>query len=188
LCYFLNTYRSRFEAKSGQYIEAGIFFDIVSLLDNTYNECTEKDYDQCIFSSMEEKMLEQFGCTVPWVQNKDNICKNKNESKLAENWYLKNRFNQKGICNKNCLFTNVIFGPMLTKPLHDYRGKWVNGSEVKLMFASEIKKTSEYLLYSGLSMLAETGGYLGLLCGVSIVNVSAIFSRLITSIRNISSN
>jgi hypothetical protein len=129
---------------------------------------------------MEEKMLEQFGCTVPWVPNKDNICKNKNESKLAQDWYYKNRFNQNGICNKNCLFTNVILVPTTMKNRNG-----PNAYEVSLIFKSEIKKSSEYLLYSDLSMLAKTGGYLGLLCGVSAVNISAIFSWLITSIRNI---
>lgn len=170
---------------NGHYVKAGIFFDIVSLLDNTYNDCIEEDYDQCIFSSMEEKMLEQFGCTVPlaWVQNKDNVCKTKNESKLAQNWFFKNLVNQNGICKKKCMFTNVLLGPLVTLPNRN----GPNSSEVSLIFRSEIKKTSEYLLYSDLSMLAETGGYLGLLCGVSVVNVSAIFSWLLTSIRNISS-
>ena len=41
-------------------------------------------------------------------------------------------------------------------------------------FRRDIKKTSEYILYSALSMLAEIGGYVGLLLGVSVFKIADI--------------
>ena len=48
-----------------------------------------------------------------------------------------------------------------------------------LYFRRDIKTTTEYLLYSLLSMLAEIGGYVGLLLGASLVNIGKINSFLL---------
>ncbi len=41
-------------------------------------------------------------------------------------------------------------------------------------FRRDVKTTSEYYLYSVLSMLAEIGGYVGLLMGVSLFKLAEI--------------
>ena len=46
-------------------------------------------------------------------------------------------------------------------------------------FRKDVKKTTEYFLYSTLSMLAEIGGYVGLLLGVSLFNLSSLNNVLI---------
>jgi len=80
------------------------------------------------------------------------------------------------ICPNSCLFTNMYFGPPVTG---------INGAERSdyawgvFYFRRDIKTTTEYLLYSLLSMLAEIGGYVGLLLGASLVNIGKINSFLL---------
>ena len=67
----------------------------------------------------------------------------------------------------------MYFGPPVTG---------VNGAEREeyawgvFYFRRDIKTTTEYLLYSLLSMLAEIGGYVGLLLGASLVNIGSVNS------------
>ncbi len=46
-------------------------------------------------------------------------------------------------------------------------------------FRLDVKKTTEYFLYSPLSMIAEIGGYVGLLLGISLFNVSSVNNAII---------
>ena len=65
----------------------------------------------------------------------------------------------------------MYFGPPVTG---------INGAERKeyawgiFYFRRDVKTTTEYLLYSILSMLAEIGGWVGLLIGASLVNIGKI--------------
>jgi hypothetical protein len=73
---------------------------------------------------------------------------------------------------------NVVFGTPVIRDIEDK-----NHSEVILYFINEVKITTEYILYEDLSMVAEIGGYLGLFLGVSLVHISGILSKLITSLK-----
>ena len=76
----------------------------------------------------------------------------------------------------SCLFTNMYFGPPVTgnNPVeHSDKARGI------FYFRRDIKTTTEYLLYSFLSMIAEIGGYVGLLLGASLVNIGKINSFLI---------
>ena len=43
----------------------------------------------------------------------------------------------------------------------------------------DVKRTTEYFLYSPVSMVAEIGGYVGLLLGFSLYNITEINNNLI---------
>ena len=60
---------------------------------------------------------------------------------------------------------------------------WVcksQGSQVEITFKENIKVTSSYYLYSGLSLIAEVGGYVGLFLGVSINQIANFFELILT--------
>ena len=46
--------------------------------------------------------------------------------------------------------------------------KIIKSSRVKLHFQSRVKVVKSYYAYSGLTVIAEIGGYIGLFLGVSI--------------------
>ena len=41
--------------------------------------------------------------------------------------------------------------------------------------------SEEHYFYSGLSLLAEIGGYLGMLLGISFLNFASVFAALVQS-------
>ena len=55
---------------------------------------------------------------------------------------------------------------------------------IKMYFKSTIKVKRTVLDYTWLSMLAEIGGYTGLLLGVSVVNVTALVNRFLLNLRS----
>ena len=101
--------------------------------------------------------------------------KNQNVKK-AFDVYQANRQNQKDICPNSCLFTNMYFGPLITGNNPIEQSDIARGI---FYFRRDIKTTSEYLLYSFLSMIAEIGGYVGLLLGASLVDIGKINNFLI---------
>ena len=46
-------------------------------------------------------------------------------------------------------------------------------------FRRSVKVTKEFYLYTGLSLAAEIGGYVGLLMGFSVFSVANIFTNLV---------
>ena len=54
---------------------------------------------------------------------------------------------------------------------------------IKYEFKRNINVQSSHLIYTELSLLAEMGGYMGLLLGVSLLDISSIFNTLFIMIR-----
>ena len=38
--------------------------------------CSNNNYDECIYNALRKHMLNENGCTTPWLNNVTNICKN----------------------------------------------------------------------------------------------------------------
>ena len=70
----------------------------------------------------------------------------------------------------------MYFGPPVTGVNGVEREKYAWGV---FYFRRDIKTTTEYLLYTLLSMLAEIGGYVGLLLGASLANIGSLNSFLL---------
>ena len=92
------------------------------------------------------------GCTVPWLRDRTNICKNPEERERAFAVYQGNRRNQHNVCSNPCTFTNMYFGPPVT-------GETNNTSlgQLILYFRKSIKVTTEFQRYTALSLIAEIG-------------------------------
>ena len=58
---------------------------------------------------------------------------------------------------------------------------------MEINFKSNIKVTQSHYLYSGLSMVAEIGGYVGLFLGVSFNKLAILTNTLITRLDSWSS-
>ena len=78
---------------------------------------------------------------------------------------------QNNICPNSCLFTNMYFGPPVTGVQNEDQ---LDFAQAVFYFRRDIKTTTEYYLYSLLSMVAEIGGYVGLLMGVSLFKLADI--------------
>lgn len=163
------------DVELGHFVKIAVNHEVVQNLGND-GTCVEnygimEDFDACMYDKMQELMLEEIGCTVPWLPNKTSICTDENKRKIAFDIYQKNRRNQKDICPNSCLFTNMYFGPPVTGLQN---AELSNIARAVFYFRRDIKFTKEYYLYSGLSMVAEIGGYVGLLLGVSLFKLADI--------------
>ena len=49
-------------------------------------------------------------------------------------------------------------------------------------FRRSVKVTREFVLYTVLSLVAEVGGYVGLLLGFSVFNIASVFTPVVTRI------
>ena len=150
-------------------------FQVITQLEKS-GKCVsnpETEYDHCITEKMYQLMMNETGCTVPWVTNKNKICSDKTSSKKAFQIYQENRRNQNGICPNSCNFTDVNLGPPIIE-----NGK-NSIARIVFYFKQDVKTSHEYLIYTELSMLAEIGGYVGLMLGISFVNIGSLINKIL---------
>ena len=75
--------------------------EVVQLLSGEdFGTCVEDygndlDFDSCMYSNLQRLMLEEVGCTVPWIPDKSQICTEESKRKKAFDVYQQNRRNQK---------------------------------------------------------------------------------------------
>lgn len=153
---------------------------MVTLLENSDNSraCTKNPplfYDDCIYEKLYELMLNSTGCTVPWLPKKSKICTNLGKSRKAFKIYKDNRRNQNSNCPNSCTFTDVNLGPPI---IENYVTQPRQASAV-FYFRKDVKTSTEYLIYTQLSMIAEIGGYVGLCLGISFVNIGTLINKIL---------
>ena len=126
-------------------------------------------------------MTRLLGCTTPFVRNKTNICVDPDKAKKAleiqsdifdgDNSILGNA------CPKSCLHVKSSFGRQESYDIENDEN-YVPGA-LKIYFQHDIKVSKSYWSYSGLSLLAEVGGYVGLFLGISVQQVSNVLEKLL---------
>ena len=117
--------------------------------------------------------MEKFGCTSPYFASKENICTNITHSREV----IKILDQAKRIFGKRCLhpckYLQAQF--ILTEEAgYMYKCKGRKCSRIELNFQAVTKKTTAFYSYDTLSLFAEVGGYLGLLLGYSVYNLTDI--------------
>ena len=173
--------RSRVDVELGYFVKIAVNHEVVQLLSDDGNcvdqysedEGVDSDmdnsFDGCMYSKLRQIMTDDVGCNVPWLPDKSNICTDHDDQVRAFTQYQNNRRNQHDVCPMSCRFTNMYFGPPVTGRQNVEVQNVARGI---FYFRRDIKTTTEYYLYSVLSMLAEIGGYVGLLLGVSLFKLA----------------
>ena len=167
--------RTRAMGSLGTESKYTVSHEVITLLEGP-GKCasnSEKYYDECMYDNLYQLMMNEIGCTVPWVNNKTDICSDLESSKKAYRIYEENRRNQNNICPDSCNFTEVNLSPPILENCHESVAK------VVFYFKQDIKTSHEYLIYTELSMLAEIGGYVGLMLGISFVNIGSLINKLL---------
>ncbi|TRY78208.1 hypothetical protein TCAL_14440 [Tigriopus californicus] len=154
-------------------------YEIVELDSRTgkcfdYSDSSSVGFDQCMYDILYEMSLNEVNCTVPWLPKKDRICVDAESRSKAFTVYQNNRRNQFGFCETPCAFTNVFFGPPVEELGYssNQEGAITTGAELVIYFRRDVKVTLEYFLVSGISLIAEIGGYASLLLGFSLFNLT----------------
>ena len=128
-----------------------------------------------------QNLTQSFECTTPFVNDKSNICTNLTLAEFARqrqsDIIYGNSTELTQICPMDCVQVATQFGSHedtdISNSTHYIPGR------LSLTFQKYIKVTSTYWSYTGLSLLAEVGGYVGLFLGVSVNQISDIFERIL---------
>ena len=119
--------------------------------------------------------MKTIGCTTPFGLELDNICTEQNKSVEAVKLFLKISANGKEVddCPYPCHFlrTGITNMEYKDKTSHDNGRIW-------LAFDKYIKVTTSNYSYTGLELLAELGGYVGLFLGLSVFDLRHVFNKI----------
>ena len=136
---------------------------------STRRSCSTDPYDSCMYTQLANKMVAETedNCTVPWFPHKNPICKK--EKDMNHTYYIAyNRLtNVMRDCNEPCHSLVANIGGKNTQK----NETWDYGM-VLFYFSATSFKSEENYLYPMRSLIAEFGGYLGLLLGVSCLDLA----------------
>ena len=122
-----------------------------------------------------------YGCTTPFGLCKDKICNDfENASRVNDMrkiWYS-NQIHTKSGCNKPCSYVTLR-----SSIVWEREKRYKTIMKIKIYFQENIMVTRAYYTYSGLSLIAEIGGYVGLFLGVSINQITNLFDVLFNAFR-----
>ena len=126
--------------------------------------------DKCANEVVEKESLEKFGCTTPFGLTKNEICQDQELGAKVNEIYTEKIQKHHHMCQSSCSFFTIM--GTKTKDIRNFLSK--STSMVEINFKENIKVITSYHLYSGLSLIAEVGGYVGLFLGVSINQVTSL--------------
>ena len=144
--------------------------ELLEMLNDKSEPCNENPIykrDNCVEGKIEKFLMKRYGCVPPFFENKENICTNETISKqVRKYWEYYARYYTK--CTDRCKGMSVQATWM--------RNKEKSNSQAVLYFQRKVKVVKSYYAYSGLSLIAEIGGYIGLFLGISINQITYLTS------------
>ena len=139
------------------------------MLDDQSKPCNEDpNYkkDTCAEDEIQMSVMKEYGCTPPLFENKDQICTNETTAKQVWKYWESAKYKTR--CLDPCKVMLVRAMWMTDKIKKD--------SSMRLYFRGGVKVMKSYYAYTGLSLIAEIGGYIGLFLGVSINQITHLAS------------
>ena len=132
------------------------------------DKCTE---NEAIKESMDN---DNVSCTVPFFENKQDVCTNEVKAEWALKIYQKYERKRSKACLQPCNYLKAY----LTESSHNQDAE---KTQVMLRFGEDsIQVTAAYEAYGGLSLFADIGGYMGMFLGLSFSQLS-VFTDFIIS-------
>jgi hypothetical protein len=147
-------------------------------LDNkeTSKTCTDEVYDDCVYEMMDREMREKTedNCTVPYMRDVSKVCRKKKDVHMSSLIATSLVTNGEHDCNIPCHSVTVDLAA------RNYQNTSTENQEYALLdlyFLPTARLTTEKLLYNGLKIFAEIGGYVGLLLGYSLFSLVRWINR-----------
>lgn len=153
-------------------------------LDDNGKSCSfDENYsrDKCVNEEVETKSLQEFNCTTPFGPNKAQICQDPEVGAKVNEIYIEKIEKHRHNCLSPCSFLSIM--ATKTKEI-DKKTSYANG-QLSINFKENIKVNTSYFVYSGLTLIAEIGGYVGLFLGVSINQVTNLIEWIFTLIKKL---
>ena len=145
--------------------------------------CAEMIYDDCIYEKLTKRMIDETeeNCTVPWFPSRfskdlignHKVCSEENDVNKTFWIYWDRITNQENDCNRPCKTMVLNIGGK------NYVQNENQSQGVGLFYFSMTStKTEELYLYSFSSLIADIGGYLGMLLGFSFLDFASAIQIL----------
>ena len=134
--------------------------DLFKMIDDGKSCMSHPKYsiDKCANEEVERKSLENFGCTSPYGSNKTNICQDPDVISKVIEMYTEKIEKRHHTCLNPCSFFSIMTMKTSDKK-HLFLG---SKGKFQIIFKKNIRVTSGYFLYNGLSLLSQIGGCIGL--------------------------
>ena len=156
-----------------------INLEVVHALDYLGKECYEQNqgnYDFCVMNEIDQHLLNKVGCTTPFGLDMNNICRNQTFGAKAYNImdYFHDR-NHEGIdCKHPCSYLQA----KSTEPAIEELYEASNG-KASFNLPMKVRVYRSHYSFTGLSFVAEVGGYVGLFLGANFLQFSDLLMLLV---------
>ena len=125
---------------------------------------------------MDKQFLEEFGCICPirtnsYVTEKHCLL----NASFYESYGLFEHNSLDEICPLDCSSMTIIFTVSDVDQNNDNK----NEAYAKIYFKNHIKVSKSIVGYTEISLMAELGGYIGVLLGISLMDISSIVNFII---------
>ena len=141
-------------------------------------------FDECIINGLDKRAMDSIGCTFPTLTNQKELsCDAKfiNESQanlLKEQKIFRAQTSIKD-CPLPCSTMNVFLGfPKYNKVYSSEKAR------AKIYFKRRVTEKKNVVPYDWVSFLAEIGGYMGLLLGWSMLDLTLVFKTITNSFKH----
>ena len=176
------------DTKSKLYTLKGhkLFMDMTySIMENTLksespipcSDETDFEFDNCFYQAIGQDLMNEFNCVVPFIKTSENnnICLNKSQTEAGKMMIaLEKSLTTTGPCMSPCTSMDIDFGVLFDDAIRNDDKK----SFLRIYFKSNIKFQQTIYDYTLLSLLAEIGGYTGLLLGISVANITTVLEKM----------
>ena len=159
-------------------------YSINEFLDSSKEPCEKNiDYntDDCIDKALYEKSIKEIGCTTPWGKNKTMICTEQSKADMAVDLYNTYFMGENHSCPKACTISRIR-GSVL---YYNKNSTARNNSVMYINLAEKVSDYKSYFTYTGLSLVAEIGGYVGLFLGISVNQFYKMIGAIKTRLRSL---
>lgn len=138
------------------------------------------DFDECNAKELDKQSLDEVGCTSPFGSDTDNICKDATQGAMAHKLHYK-YFGLYKRLSPNCKHPcNYVTTTIAQEGQAEETSE--NARVIDITFQDKITVITSQFTYSGLSLVAEIGGYVGLFLGVSINQISSVINYIILKV------
>ena len=153
---------------------------------HTCNSEMNHNYDQVFYEKTSNENEMQFNCSVPFqppsIKSKIRtgrveICNNSQNGKKAYD-YWRQMYSTESPKDEPCSSMDIFLG----LPIIDSVGNDPNEAYMKLYFKSKIKVKTMVLYYDATTFAAEIGGYIGMLLGVSLIDITILCNTALLKI------
>ena len=137
---------------------------------------SDEGFDECLMDAIPGILESEFGCSVPFLPKTEKLCDAKNVSLLLsvqDKYDDLVRNGRYDVCGRPCSIMETLTGFPFSgknKPSEGY---------VKIYFKSVVKQNKIVLAYKWDTMIAEIGGYTGLLLGISVLDAAKLLEMLL---------